>query len=148
MKPTRNKVAIWVSSLMIGMILFGAIIGINALNKSLDIFNMFRSFTLTIHNESDHELVTVQAGVLASDEKGNIIETDSKQLYDDPIASGSKKKITPELNLTGEGGIYITYTDSTGFTRTTSVCSYTESLSGSSTITIYNDDAKVEENCY
>lgn len=133
---------------MIGMILFGAIIGVIALNKSLDILNMFRNFTLTIHNESDHELVSVQAGILSSDEKGNIIETDSKQLYNDSIPSGAKKKITPDLSLTGEGGIYLTYTDVTGVTRTTSVCSYTETLSGSSTITIHNETAKVEEKCY
>ncbi|CAG5092896.1 Uncharacterized protein TXXE_19030 [Thermobacillus xylanilyticus] len=55
--------------------------------------------------------------------------------------------IKPQLTVHREGGIYLKFTDSGGKEVNKTVCSYTESASGYSIVTIMNDQIKVEEKC-
>ncbi len=96
------------------------------------------SFSVTISNESDADVVIVSAG---------IVSRDSKQRYDKKISAGERGKIRPDLRLTGEGAVYLEYTDSEGGSQNVVVCGYTEYLSGNSKLTIRNDRFEVEQNC-
>ncbi|GGG03904.1 hypothetical protein [Paenibacillus abyssi] len=98
----------------------------------------FQSFSVTINNNSDYNIESVEVGII----KGT-----SKDIYTEPIKSGETVKIKPKLSLNGEGAIYIKYIDSRGGTREKTVCGYTEYLSGYSKVTISNVKATVEEKC-
>lgn len=113
-----------------------------------EIFRPFRSFSVTVVNASDYDLVTVETGILSSDTSGNTVKSGAKHTYAKTIKAGHEKVISPKLSLTGEGGIYLKYTDSRGETVQRTVCSYTESASGYSTVTIQNDQIEVKENCH
>lgn len=108
------------------------------LRNLTDNFIYFEDYSITIRNKSDYDIVSVEIGII----KGT-----SKDIYTKKIISGEKIKIKPELSLTGEGAIYMKYTDSRGDTIEKTVCGYTESLSGNSKVTISNDKVTVEENC-
>lgn len=112
-----------------------------------EIFRPFRSFSVTVVNQSDYDLVSVETGVLSSDASGHAIESGAKRTFAKTIKAGDEKVISPKLRMRGEGGIYLKYTDSRGETVQKTVCSYTESASGYSTITIQNDRVDVKENC-
>ncbi|MDI4647821.1 hypothetical protein [Cohnella hashimotonis] len=112
-----------------------------------EFFRQFRSFSVTVVNDSDYDLVSVETGILHSDAAGNAIESGAKHTYAKTIKTGQKKAISPKLSLNGEGGIYLKYTDARGQTVQKTVCSYTESASGYSTVTIRNDRVDVKENC-
>lgn len=103
-----------------------------------NITDSFKDFSVTIRNKSDYDIVSVEIGMI----KGT-----SKDIYTKKINSGKTIKIKPELSLTGEGAIYMKYTDSSGDTIEKTVCGYTESLSGNSKVTIKNDKVTVEQNC-
>ncbi|MFC3800840.1 hypothetical protein [Cohnella sp. GCM10012308] len=112
-----------------------------------EFFRQFRSFSVTVVNQSDYDLVSVETGILRSDAAGNAVQGGSKNTYGKTIKAGHEKVISPKLSLNGEGGIYLKYTDSRGQTVQKTVCSYTESASGYSTVTIRNDRVDVKENC-
>lgn len=138
-----------------GMLIFFSIIVVVCLAVALaaktasNFLSQFQSFALTIHNQSDYDIVSVETGIIksASAEIG-IVEGDSKDYYAEHIKSGKNIKIKPRLSLNGEGGIYLKYTDARGETVQKSVCSYTEYLSGYSTVTIHNNGVAIEEKCY
>ncbi|GKU77913.1 hypothetical protein [Paenibacillus sp. L3-i20] len=132
-----------VSVLIIGI---GMIMVINEISK-LEIVRALGSFKVEIHNESDHDLTFVEIGTVTSASREKENEGNSKDVFKKEIRSGEKRTIKPNLSITGEGGIYLTYIDSKGNTASASVCSYTESISGYSTAIITNDEIKVEENC-
>jgi len=120
-------------------VLVGIIVLVMAAGTIRNLFIPFQKFSVTIHNESDYEIVSVETG---------IIKGQSKDVYNQAIKSGTRIKITPNLSLAGEGAVYLAYTDSNGTTVEKTVCGYTESLSGHSKITITNEDAVVEETCH
>jgi hypothetical protein len=125
------------------------IVGARAVyNDHPDFFNMFKSFTVRIYNQSDFDLVKIETGILQSDAQGNTIETGSTDVVEDTLASGGKLTFKPKLSIQGEGGVYMKVTDSRGQTETYSVCSYTESLSGLTDVIVRNDEADIDENCY
>ena len=98
----------------------------------------FQSFSVKLNNKSDYDIVAVETGIVSSS---------SKHVYDKKVIAGASTKIKPKLQLTGEGAIYLKYTDSRGNTKETVVCGYTESLSGKSEVTIHNDQIDVEQDC-
>lgn len=98
----------------------------------------FRAFTVTISNESDYDIVSVETGIVSGS---------SKHPYAKIIGAGEKVKIKPDLTLMGEGSIYQEYTDSNGDLKETVVCGYTEYVSGHSKVIIRNDRIDVEQNC-
>ena len=112
-----------------------------------EIFRPFRSFSVTVVNASDYDLLSVETGIMSSDASGNTVKSGAKHTYEKPIKAGHEKVISPKLSLTGEGGIYLKYTDSRGETVQKTVCSYTEYATGYSTITIQNDRVDVKEDC-
>lgn len=120
--------------------------GLNSLKGSSGFFRQFQSFSLTVINQSDYDLISVETGIVQSDAEGNTIEG-SQHLYSNVIESGQEAVIRPRLTIKGEGGIYMKYTDSTGKEAQKGVCSYTESASGYAIVTITNDNIKVEEKC-
>lgn len=126
-------------SLMIIAFLF-----FNFYRTNIDVFRQFLSFSVTINNQSDYDIVSLETGTVEGP-SGEIKA--SKDYYSKTIKSGEKVKIKPKLSLTGEGGIYLKYNDSRGETISKAVCSYTESLSGYSEVTINNDKVTIEENC-
>lgn len=107
-----------------------------AIGPTLEFLKPFKRFTVTVDNQSDYEVMSIETG---------IIQRESKDLYANTIKSGQKKKIKPDLKHSGEGAMK--FTDSRGQTKEETVCSYTEYLSGYSTITIYNDRTTVVEKC-
>jgi len=95
-------------------------------------------FAVTVVNESDHDIVDLETG---------IISQNSKHAYGKTIVAGKTAKFSPNLQLTGEGAIYLKFTDSSGNAKETVVCGYTEYLSGSSQVTIHNDKVDVQQDC-
>jgi hypothetical protein len=102
----------------------------NWVRMNTDNFNYFQSFSVTLINQSDYDIVSVELGLVGSS---------STYLYTKLLKAGDKSKIKPQLSLVGEGSVYLKYTDTRGITKETTACGYTESLSGRSTITIGND---------
>lgn len=80
-----------------------------------DIANFMRSFTILVYNESDVDIVALEAG---------IVNGSSTDRIDKAVASGGEAKFEPVLELHGEY------------------------LSGSAKVTLTNDGADVEMNCY
>lgn len=109
-----------------------------------NLFRQFQSLTVEIVNQSELDIVKVETGLLT----GTPAQPgESKHSFEQMIASGKKAKITPKLKLLGEGSIYMEFTDSSGKTTKKTVCSYTESASGYSTVTITDKQITVEEHC-
>jgi hypothetical protein len=109
----------------------------------------FQSFRVTVDNQSDYDLSSIETGVVTSASAGGETGNASKDELGTTLHSGRRIKIRPQLSLSGEGGIYLKYTDprKPGAPVTIGVCSYTESLSGYSKVTIKNDEIEIEENC-
>lgn len=103
-----------------------------------NILTPFKSFLLTVDNQSDDEISSIEIG---------LIHTDSKELFTDPIKKGETKKFKPTLSLSGEGSIYLKYTDAKGQSTQEMVCGYTEYLSGYSTVTITNEGTTIVQQC-
>ncbi|MEK3717020.1 MULTISPECIES: hypothetical protein [unclassified Paenibacillus] len=110
----------------------------------LGLVAQLQSFRVTVDNQSDFELSIQETGVVtgaaaeaSADEVGKILK------------SGKTLKIKPRLTLSGEGGIYLKYSDprEPDVPKTIGVCSYTETLSGYSKVIITNDKVTVKENC-
>lgn len=110
----------------------------------LGLVAQLQSFQVRVDNQSDFELSILETGVVTSaaaeasvDEVGKILK------------SGKTIKIKPRLTLSGEGGIYLKYSDprEPDVSRTVGVCSYTETLSGYSKVIITNDKVTIEQNC-
>jgi hypothetical protein len=129
--------------LLVAILLISAV---SSLWKS-ELFRQFQSYSLTIDNQSDFDIVSVETGILTSDSSGKTMESGSKHTYAKAIKSGQEQTIKPKLGIAGEGGIYMKFKDSRGESRQQAICSYTEYVSGYSTVTINNDDVLVEENC-
>ena len=107
----------------------------------------FQSFTVKIINQSKHDIVSIETGIIESASAAGIVEGDSKDLSSKTVKSGEEVRIKPKLSLNGEGGIYLKFSDSSGDTYIKAVCSYTESLSGFSEVTVRDDGITVEEDC-
>ncbi|OKP92576.1 hypothetical protein A3842_01915 [Paenibacillus sp. P3E] len=129
-------------SLLVAGILIAIIVRNNA-----GLLGQFRSFTVTIDNQSDYELTSVETGVLVSGPNGEIVGNHSIDVFKQAVKSGEIVKIRPSLQLSGEGGVYLKYTNSKGEASKKTICSYTESLSGYSKVIITNDNISVEQNC-
>lgn len=112
-----------------------------------EFLNQFKSFAVTIDNQSDYDINSVETGVLVSNSTGDVVESESKDTFDKIIKSGEETSIRPNLQISGEGGIYLKYADSRGETFKKTICSYTESLSGYSEVIITNDNVTVDEKC-
>ncbi|MGC5774441.1 hypothetical protein [Paenibacillus pabuli] len=61
------------------------------------------------------------------------------------IPSGENLKFAPQLQISGESSVYLTFTDSRGETYHEMVCGYAEYLSGNSYVTITNETVTVKE---
>lgn len=110
----------------------------------LGLVAQLQSFRVTVDNQSDFELSILETGVVTGaaaeasvDEVGKILK------------SGKTVKIKPRLTLSGEGGIYLKYSDKRepDVPRTIGICSYTETLSGYSKVIITNDKVTIKQNC-
>ncbi|GFZ77765.1 hypothetical protein GCM10008018_24260 [Paenibacillus marchantiophytorum] len=132
MKIKKRSIFMLVAVFSLMILVF---IGFNWLRNVTD---QFQSFSVTIKNKSDYDIVLIETG---------IIKGASNDIYTKKIMSGETRKINPLLNLKGEGAIYIKYTDSRGATKEETVCGYTEYLSGNSKVTISNDKVTIEQNC-
>ncbi|MBT2293745.1 hypothetical protein J7E73_32560 [Paenibacillus albidus] len=148
MKVSRKAITIAVISVAMVMVGIMATVAV----KYSDLFsllNLFRSFTVTVDNRSDYDMGIVETGIIKGMSEGKIVGTGSKDKVDQEIKSGQKIKIKPDLQLTGEGGIYLEYTDSRSdsSSQRIGICSYTEYLSGYSKVTITNDEVTVDEDC-
>jgi len=140
-----NRVFIYSTS---AILIFGILVALVYLIMTSSFLRQFQSFSLTINNQSDYDIVSVEAGTLKTAPSGKgTVEGDSKDSRSKVIKSGEVVKFKPRLSLTGEGGIYFQYTDSRGQTVKKGVCGYTESLSGYSNVTIKNDQVVVEGKC-
>ncbi|ANE45646.1 hypothetical protein SY83_04285 [Paenibacillus swuensis] len=126
-----------IATISVGLVIAKAIPEISS------VLNLFRNFTVVIHNQSDHAVKAIEIGV---DSSGQTKGTPSAT-YNRTIQKKTKVKFTPQLRMTGEGSIYLKYTDSKGNTVKKTICSYTETLSGHSKVTIKNNEVTVVEDC-
>ncbi|MEK3683156.1 hypothetical protein [Paenibacillus sp. FSL R10-2736] len=142
----RNRRVILATALGAAVIATGLILAAQ-LNSKYGILSMaaqFQSFKVTVYNESDFDLSILETGVVTNAAAGASTDELGKTL-----SSGKTIKIRPRLSLSGEGGIYLKYTDPRApeVAQTVGICSYTESLSGYSKVTITNNKVTVKENC-
>ncbi|MGQ8873522.1 hypothetical protein [Paenibacillus sp. TSA_86.1] len=130
------------------------VLGTIAIMSFLNAIDPFRKLRITIDNQSDYDITQIQAGAVT----GESSPTDSASaekpeqsglLYtlNKAITKGQKVKFAPQLKIRGEGSVYVTFKDSRGKTYKETACGYTESLSGTSLITITNENVTVKENC-
>jgi hypothetical protein len=117
------------------------------MNNKFGILRMaaqFQSFRVTVDNQSDFDLSLLETGVVTSAAAGASTDELGKTLK-----SSKTMKIKPRLSLSGEGGIYLKYIDprEPETVQTVGVCSYTETLSGYSKVTVTNDKVTVDEKC-
>lgn len=120
---------------------------ITIIRGSTDFLGPFQSFTVKISNQSRHDIVSIETGIIESASAAGIVEGDSKDRSSKTVKSGEEARIKPKLSLSGEGAVYLKFSDSSGKTHIETVCSYTESLSGHSEVTIRDDGIAVEEDC-
>lgn len=133
-RQSRN-IVIFFSILVLAVIIFSAYV---LLKSNEDLIRQFQPFSVTVSNQTDDDIAVIETG---------IVNGDSKEQFEKTIKSGEEIKIKPKLSLKGEGGIYIKYMDASGETIEQGVCSYTESLSGYSIVTIQSDKVTVKEKC-
>jgi len=101
----------------------------------------FGPLRITVVNETSVDLVTVETSAVSS-------SGSSKHFYRQRIEAGQSAKIRPELSLTGEGGVYQKFVFDSGEPKEAVVCGYTESLSGTATVTLRADGRiEVEQSC-
>ncbi|MCR2806539.1 hypothetical protein [Paenibacillus soyae] len=120
------------------VVILAAGVGSVQLLKSAGIWNLMQPFTVTVKNETDKDIVIIEAG---------LVQGESKVALNRTVRSGKTYKFKPDLNVQGENGVYMTHTNADGETVQTSVCGYTESLSGSAKVTV-GDRVEVEQDCY
>lgn len=130
MSKKMGYMLLGVFSLLLVIFLF------NWLRTNTDNFGMLQSFSVTINNQSDYDIVSVETGIISSLEKHS---------YAKVIKAGDTVRIKPQLKLTGEGAVYLKYTDDRGMTKETVACGYTESLSGSTKLTVDNNGVTENE---
>ncbi|WP_145324447.1 hypothetical protein [Paenibacillus xylanexedens] len=121
-------------------------IGIIAFMCFLNAVDPFRHLRITIHNQSDYELTNIQTSLTTG---GNSFNTKkgSLHLLEENIPSGEDLKFAPQLQVSGESSVYLTFTNSRGETYNEVVCGYTEYLSGNSYVTVTNENVTVKEEC-
>ena len=120
--------------------------GIMALSR-LDGVRQFLGFSVTITNQLDTDIAYFEVGTYRERVEGNVVKL-STATYPKTIKSGGKLTVRPDITLGGqEGGIYLEFPDAEGKTVQKGICSYTESISGYSKVTITKDQVLVEENC-
>ncbi|GAS84574.1 hypothetical protein [Paenibacillus amylolyticus] len=132
------------------MIILSAIIlgvAIVAFMSFLNAMDPFRHLRITIHNKSDYDLTNIQASLTNGDNSFNNNESGSLHLLEENIPSGENLKFLPQLQVSGESSVYLTFTDSRGKTYNEVVCGYTEYLSGNSYVTVTNENVTVKEEC-
>ncbi|MEK3901369.1 hypothetical protein [Paenibacillus sp. FSL R7-0179] len=110
----------------------------------LGLVAQLQSFQVRVDNQSDFELRILETGVVTSSAAEASVDEVGKILKSEKTV-----KIKPQLTLSGEGGIYLKYSDSRepDVPKTIGVCSYTETLSGYSKVIITNDKVTIEQNC-
>ncbi|RXZ82473.1 hypothetical protein EBB07_10400 [Paenibacillaceae bacterium] len=127
----RNLVLLISASFLIILLLTGMWV------KNL-VGSFFEPFNVTIENKSDTDIVAIETGIPNS----------SSDVYSDALRSGKSVKLKPKLQLSGEGMIYLKYTDADGSESTVTICGYTEYLSGNAHVVISNDGVDVTQECY
>jgi len=123
------------------------VIGIIAFKSLLNAVDPFRHLRITIHNQSDYDLTNIQTSLTKGDNSFNNNESGSLHLLEENIPSGENLKFSPQLQVSGESSVYLTFTNSRGETYNEVVCGYTEYLSGNSYVTVTNENVTVKEEC-
>ena len=139
--------------LMIALGLFLAL-GTIVVMSFLNAMDPFRKLRITIDNQSDYDITQIKTGItnwkqpiLDSSTADKKEDSDLLYTFSEEIVSGKKIKYTPKLHFLGESSVYVIFKDSRGNTYTKTACGYTESVSGTSLITITNENVTVKENC-
>ncbi|MDQ0060346.1 hypothetical protein [Paenibacillus harenae] len=135
MTRRTKKIILLSSAIVLGLAIYS---GYSVLKSNSGLIRQFLPFAVTVSNQTSDDIIVIEAG---------IVNGDSKQQFEQTIRNGEKIIFKPKLSLAGEGGIYIKYKNAGGETKEQGVCSYTESLSGYSKVTIKPDKVTVEENC-
>lgn len=121
--------------------------GILALSR-LDGIRQFLGFSVTITNQLDTDIAYFEVGTYREKEEGKVVKL-STATYNKPLKSGDKRNFRPDITLGGqEGGIYLEYQDPDGNIVQKGICSYTESITGYSKVTITKDQVLVDEKCW
>ncbi|SLK06771.1 MULTISPECIES: hypothetical protein [unclassified Paenibacillus] len=119
-------------------------LGISMVYQALD---PFRHLRITIHNQSDYDLSNITARVSSGVDSFNTNNEGTIYNLNKAVPSGEQVKFAPQLQLSGEGSVYLEFTNSRGETYNKTVCGYTEYLSGNSYVTVTNETITVREDC-
>lgn len=107
----------------------------------------FRHLRITIHNQSDYDLSNITARVSSGVDSFNTNNEGTIYNLNKAVPSGEQVKFAPQLQLSGEGSVYLEFTNNRGETYNKTVCGYTEYLSGNSYVTVTNETITVREDC-
>ncbi|SDK88835.1 hypothetical protein SAMN05428961_103122 [Paenibacillus sp. OK060] len=107
----------------------------------------FRHLRITIHNQSDYDLSNITTRVSSGVDSFNTNNEGTIYNLNKAVPSGEQVKFAPQLQLSGEGSVYLEFTNSRGETYNKTVCGYTEYLSGNSYVTVTNETITVKEEC-
>ena len=132
----RAKPIVIIASAVIVVLAAGA--GAAQLLKSTGIWSLMRDFTVTVTNETDSDIVILESGLGSGD---------SRDVLNRTVKSGETYKFKPKLDVQGENSVYMAHTNTAGETIRTTVCGYTEYLSGSAKVTV-GDSVEVEQDCH
>lgn len=139
----KTKMGAFIAALATILIISGII----ALSR-LDAIRQFLGFSVTITNQLDTDIAYFEVGTYREKDEGKVVKL-STATYNKPLKSGDKLTFKPDITLGGqEGGIYLEYQDPDGNMVQKGICSYTESMSGYSKVTITKDQVLVDEKCH
>ncbi|WP_339305320.1 hypothetical protein [Paenibacillus sp. FSL R5-0519] len=66
----------------------------------------------------------------------NNVDDGTLYVWRQNVPNGKKVEFAPQLQLSGEGAVYLEFTDSQGKMYNRTVCEYTQSLSSNSYVTV------------
>lgn len=132
MEKSRSRNTILILFILIALLAATAFLLVKWI-KSAEVFS---PFTVEVTNDSEYDIVSLEFGLL----KG-----ESKETLDKIIASGTKARFNPNLDLTSENVVYMKFRDARGEGGELTVCGYTEYLKGMTRVRINEQEAVVEE---
>ena len=138
-----------IAGISIPLVCILLIVALILVRDKWDFARQFFSYSVTINNQSDYDISTFEVGALKrNDDTGEVEKSESKVIYKKGIEKGQKATVRPDITLSGkEGAIYLEYIDSNGNEVQKTICSYSESVTGYSNVTITKDRLLVTEKC-
>lgn len=131
-KLKRNRLL----SLITVIISVGAVIIIAT--QAFGILHVMRPLTVTLKNNSDAEIISVEF---------RMTHMDTPYVFERTVPAGESRNIRPEFEDLIEGELTFTAVDAEGHRYTGIACGYTSGLNGESAVTIDTDGVTIQAEC-